>query len=62
MGAAAGRSAADIEAAIVATVPLGRLGEPAEIADVITFLASERASFVTGTFLPVDGGIVQAAT
>lgn len=61
-GAAAGRSAADVEAAIVATVPLGRLGEPAEIADVITFLASERASFVTGTFLPVDGGIVQAAT
>lgn len=61
-GAAAGRSAADVEAAIVATVPMGRLGEPAEIADVITFLASERASFVTGTFLPVDGGIVQAAT
>jgi 3-oxoacyl-[acyl-carrier protein] reductase len=47
----------DSEARIVDAVPLGRLGEPEEIADVIAFLASERASFVTGTFLPVDGGI-----
>lgn len=55
-------TAADAEAAIVRNVPLGRLGEPDEIADVIAFLASERASFVTGTFLAVDGGVVQSPT
>jgi 3-oxoacyl-[acyl-carrier protein] reductase len=54
-------TATDTEAQIVRNVPLGRLGEPGEIADVIVFLASERASFVTGTFIPVDGGIVQSA-
>lgn len=58
----AATTAADAEAAIVRNVPIGRLGEPAEIADVIAFLASERASFVTGTFLAVDGGVVQSPT
>lgn len=36
--------------------PLGRLGEPAEVAAAIAFLASEEASFITGVVLPVDGG------
>ena len=36
--------------------PMGRLGEPEEIANVILFLASDEASFVTATALPVDGG------
>jgi 3-oxoacyl-[acyl-carrier protein] reductase len=57
-----GATSADVEAQIVREVPLGRLGEPGEIADVIVFLASERASFVTGTLLPVDGGVVRSAT
>jgi NAD(P)-dependent dehydrogenase (short-subunit alcohol dehydrogenase family) len=35
---------------------MGRLGEPEEIANVILFLASDEASFVTATALPVDGG------
>jgi NAD(P)-dependent dehydrogenase (short-subunit alcohol dehydrogenase family) len=36
--------------------PVGRLGEPAEVANAILFLASDDASFVTGAILPVDGG------
>ena len=36
--------------------PLGRVGEPREIADAFLFLATDRASFITGAILPVDGG------
>ena len=41
---------------IIADTPLGRIGEPEEIAEAVCFLCSDRASFITGAFLEVSGG------
>jgi acetoacetyl-CoA reductase len=41
---------------IVASIPVGRLGEPAEIARVVNFLADEASGFITGANIPVNGG------
>ena len=38
-------------------IPMGRIGEPEEVADAILYLASDKASFVTGAGLLVDGGV-----
>jgi NAD(P)-dependent dehydrogenase (short-subunit alcohol dehydrogenase family) len=43
--------------ASITNTPLGRLGEPEDIADVVTFLASDKARFITGQTIYVDGGI-----
>jgi 3-oxoacyl-[acyl-carrier protein] reductase len=42
------------------TVPAGRLGEPAEYGDLVAYLCSERASYLTGSVIPLDGGMVRA--
>jgi NAD(P)-dependent dehydrogenase (short-subunit alcohol dehydrogenase family) len=38
--------------------PLGRIGQPADVAEAILFLASEQSAWITGTILPVDGGVM----
>ena len=44
----------------LATIPLGGSGTPREVGDVVCFLASDRASYVTGTVIPVDGGLTRS--
>jgi 3-oxoacyl-[acyl-carrier protein] reductase len=43
----------------VKDIPMGRYGDPREFADVVTFLCSERASYVTGASIQVDGGYIR---
>jgi 3-oxoacyl-[acyl-carrier protein] reductase len=47
-------------APLAATIPLGRLGNPIELGDLVAFLASERASYITGAVYQVDGGIIKS--
>ncbi|HEX8692710.1 MAG TPA: SDR family oxidoreductase [Longimicrobium sp.] len=53
------READEILEEMAARIPLQRMGEPEELAAMVAFLASERASYVTGTTIQVDGGFVQ---
>lgn len=58
--AAEGRTPQEVRAEHVASTPLGRIGHPRELADVVVFLCSARASFVTGAAIRVDGGAVRS--
>jgi 3-oxoacyl-[acyl-carrier protein] reductase len=57
--AATGKNVKDVEQTWVDQIPVGRLGKPEEIADAIVWLASERAAFITGQTILVDGGMYQ---
>jgi len=47
---------AKVKAALIELHPLGRLGRPEEVADLVVWLSSDQAAFVTGAYYPVDGG------
>jgi 3-oxoacyl-[acyl-carrier protein] reductase len=49
------------EEAAKGQVPAGRLGRPEEYGDLVAFLCSERAAYVTGTVIPIDGGLLRSA-
>jgi 3-oxoacyl-[acyl-carrier protein] reductase len=53
-----GRSVEDVVAESTAAIPIGRLGKPEEYGDVVAFLASERAAYITGSVIRVDGGMI----
>lgn len=55
-----GKSIDEVRAQSLATIPAGRYGRPEELADVVTFLASDRASYVTGSLVRVDGGMLRS--
>jgi len=54
-----GKTFEEVKAELAKDIPLGRLAEPEELANVVVFLASERASYITGATIPVDGGWIK---
>jgi 3-oxoacyl-[acyl-carrier protein] reductase len=55
-----GTSVEQVEAESLATIPVGRYGRPDEYGDVVAFLASERAAYLTGSVIRVDGGMISS--
>jgi len=55
-----GKKEEDVERDITSNIPLGRIGKPEEIANVILFLASNLSTYVNGALIPVDGGYLKS--
>jgi 3-oxoacyl-[acyl-carrier protein] reductase len=55
-----GETPADVRAAVIARIPLGRYGDPVELGRLAAFLLSPAASYVTGAIVPIDGGMVRS--
>jgi 3-oxoacyl-[acyl-carrier protein] reductase len=53
-----GRTVEDVSSESTGSIPVGRYGKPEEYADVVAFLASERAAYITGSSICVDGGLI----
>ena len=54
-----GKSEIEVKKSWTNQIPLGRLGKPEELANLVIFLASEKASYITGTVIQVDGGFIK---
>ena len=50
----------EVRAAMEAAVPINRIGKPEEYANAVCFLVSEQASYITGTNIPIDGGLLKS--
>jgi 3-oxoacyl-[acyl-carrier protein] reductase len=57
-----GRSTEDVMRELTSKIPLGRYGTPEEVGYLAAFLASEKASYINGTMILIDGGVVQCIT
>ncbi|NIN73380.1 MAG: SDR family oxidoreductase [Gemmatimonadetes bacterium] len=54
--AQSGKSVEEVMTGLVDNIPAGRMGDPKELGDLVAFLASERAAYITGTAIHIDGG------
>ena len=50
----------DVRRTMEESVPMKRLGKPEEYANLVCFLASQQASYITGTNIPIDGGLLKS--
>ncbi|WJR65832.1 SDR family oxidoreductase [Neorhizobium sp. CSC1952] len=55
-----GRTVEEVSAESTSSIPVGRYGKPEEYADAVAFLASKRATYITGSVIRVDGGLIQS--
>jgi 3-oxoacyl-[acyl-carrier protein] reductase len=55
-----GQTTEEVRAGLIARIPLGRIGDPAELGRLAAFLLSPAASYVTGAIVPIDGGMIRS--